>query len=46
MSGQTLYDIAGTTAGADYRTLVREVLARLDDDTTASPDLTPFMERR
>ncbi len=46
MSGQTLYDIAGTTAGADYRALVREVLARLNDDTTVSPDLTPFMERR
>ncbi len=32
MSGQTLYDLAGTTAGADYRALVREVLMRLDDD--------------
>ncbi|CAA9574237.1 MAG: Chromosome (plasmid) partitioning protein ParA / Sporulation initiation inhibitor protein Soj [uncultured Thermomicrobiales bacterium] len=31
MSGQTLYDLAGATAGADYRALVREVLARLGD---------------
>jgi len=45
MSGQTLYDLAGTTAGADYRVLVGEVLARLADDAAAS-DLAPAGERR
>jgi chromosome partitioning protein len=46
MSGQTLYDLAGTTAGADYRALVREVLARLDEPDAAPAAPAVARERR